>query len=124
MSFARTKSISGTKEVKRAMATPRVAAGGGINTATGQQAEQGPLAGNALQEVKAVRDLNQMRLSMMHPKQGLLEYKAYLKGNFNLNVNLPMEDYGFNPSTLATAVANVFGFAPAFDMPRYFMFKG
>jgi hypothetical protein len=128
MSFARTTSVSGKNDIRRVMASQRMAQGESNNIANGASQDESTSVGQTLQEVRSIRDLNQMRLSMTHPdieeNNGLLEYKAYLRGDFNMNVSLPMEDYGFNPSNLVTAITNVVGFAPAFDMPRYFMFKG
>ncbi len=77
-----------------------------------------------LNESISLRELNRISLSMTTLDGEILTYEAYMDGGFSTDINIPMQDFSADPSMKLTAFANVLGFAPAFDMPRYFMFKG
>lgn len=97
------------------------------NTRTSQQPSTQQTSsknGNWLNEMKSIRELNQMRLFMHDENKNLLEFMAYVEGDLDAAISIPMSDFNVKQSSLWTAAFNVLGYAPAFDMPRFFMFQG
>ena len=77
-----------------------------------------------LEESKTIRELNRMSLVLMQGNTSL-EYAAYMNGGISFNITSNMEDMtNLSPNAMTTMFANLAGFAPAFDMPRWFSYKG
>lgn len=77
-----------------------------------------------LEEAKQIRELNRMSLILMNSSTQL-EYSAYMEGGVSFGITSNMEDMtSLSPNMLTTAVANLMGFVPAFDMPRWYAYKG
>lgn len=77
-----------------------------------------------LEESRSIRELNRMSLTLMQGSTSL-EYAAYMNGGINFNISSNMEDMtNISPNAMTTVLANIAGFAPAFDMPRWFSYKG
>jgi hypothetical protein len=77
-----------------------------------------------LEEAKQIRELNKMSLILMNSTTPL-EYTAYMEGGVNFGITSNMEDMtSLSPNMLTTALVNVAGFVPAFDMPRWYAYKG
>ena len=69
-----------------------------------------------LEEAKQIRELNRMSLILMNSSTPL-EYSAYMEGGVSFGITSNMEDMtSLSPNMLTTAVANLMGFVPAFDM--------
>ena len=77
-----------------------------------------------LEEAKQIRELNRMSLILMNSSFPL-EYTAYMEGGVSFGITSNMEDMtSLSPNLLTTVAANAFGFVPAFDMPRWYAYKG
>lgn len=105
-------------------ANTRMASGDDVNAQSQSASASKVETEGWLNESISLRELNRVSLSMVTLDGEELNYEAYMDGGFSTDINIPMQDFSADPSMKLTALTNIFGFAPAFDMPRYFMFKG
>ena len=74
-----------------------------------------------MKESVVIRELNKVSFSL----SDTAEFEAYYKEGFNLGIRTKMEDMtSLSPNALTTLAVNAFGLTPAFDMPRWFAYKG